>query len=135
MPSKRRTRESLAPDITPLIDVVFLLLIFFMVSTVFKKDELALLLDLPKASQGENKAQIEKNLLIELTAEQVAINGKKTTLENLGHDLANIINKSLPVELRIDKEVKYQRVISLLDLLRIHQINNLALITDQEILQ
>ena len=38
---KKRSRETLSPDLTPLIDVVFLLLIFFMVSTVFKKEELA----------------------------------------------------------------------------------------------
>jgi len=32
-----KRREYISPDITPLIDIVFLLLIFFLVSSVFKK--------------------------------------------------------------------------------------------------
>ena len=46
-----RTREREEPDIiiTPLIDVVFLLLIFFMVSTTFQRDS-ALTIELPEAS-------------------------------------------------------------------------------------
>ena len=42
-----KRREPLTPDLTPLIDVVFILLIFFIVSSVFKKEELALMLSLP----------------------------------------------------------------------------------------
>jgi biopolymer transport protein ExbD len=48
-----RRREPLSPDMTPLIDVVFLLLIFFLVSTSFKKDELALLLNLPTSQASQ----------------------------------------------------------------------------------
>lgn len=33
----RKRRETIAPDLTPMIDVVFILLIFFIVSSVFKK--------------------------------------------------------------------------------------------------
>ena len=45
----RRVREEVEVNLTPLIDVVFLLLIFFMVSTTFTK-ETSLSLDLPEAS-------------------------------------------------------------------------------------
>ena len=44
-----KRRETLGIDLTPVIDVVFILLIFFIVTSVFKKDELALMLDLPEA--------------------------------------------------------------------------------------
>ena len=50
-----KRRESLGLDLTPVIDVVFILLIFFIVTSVFKKDELALVLDLPSS----NAKQIE----------------------------------------------------------------------------
>jgi len=53
--ARRHRREQLSMDLTPLIDVVFLLLIFFLVTSVFKKDELALLLKLPKSEQGAGK--------------------------------------------------------------------------------
>jgi len=50
--AKRQRRESIAMDLTPLIDIVFLLLIFFLVTSSFKKEQLALLVKLPKAEQG-----------------------------------------------------------------------------------
>jgi len=46
------------PEITPLIDVVFLLLVFFMVSSVFKKEEPALQMKLPSSTSV--KTVIEK---------------------------------------------------------------------------
>ncbi len=128
---KRRSRENSLPDLTSLIDVVFLLLIFFMVSTVFKKDELALLLDLPKTEKGEQIVDSKKIIIIELNKTEVAINGQAETLKNLGNHLSPISDKSSPVELRIDKDVKYERVVKLLDLLKIHQLTNLSLITSK----
>ena len=44
----RKAKRETSRLLTPLIDVVFLLLIFFLVSSVFKKEEFALL-NLPKA--------------------------------------------------------------------------------------
>lgn len=128
---KKRSRQSSLPDITPLIDVVFLLLIFFMVSTVFKKDELALLMSLPKTESGEASSNIEKSVVIELTENEVAYNGQKLVLDSLGESLGKITKKDIPIELRVDKEVKYQRVINLLDLLKKYELNNLSLITDK----
>ena len=129
---KRRTRESAQPDITPLIDVVFLLLIFFMVSTVFKKDEFALLLNLPtvEEGEGENKKDI-KNILIELSKDEIAYNKKKLTFETLPQQLENLKDKTTAIELRIDKKVEYDRVVKLLNLLKSYKLNNLNLITDK----
>ena len=47
-----RRRRSTSVDITPLIDVVFLLLIFFMVSTTFER-ETQILIELPEAAGQE----------------------------------------------------------------------------------
>jgi biopolymer transport protein ExbD len=58
---KRANREELAINMTPLIDVVFLLLIFFMVTTTFSR-ETRLLVNLPEANAEaaqSNPAQIE----------------------------------------------------------------------------
>jgi biopolymer transport protein ExbD len=49
---KSRLLEA-ALDMTPLIDVVFLLLIFLLITTTFKKKQLALELNLPRAGQSE----------------------------------------------------------------------------------
>ncbi len=128
---KRRSRETAMPDITPLIDVVFLLLIFFMVSTVFKKDELALLLSLPTVTEGEAQSQAKKTIILELSTKEIAYNGKKVTFENIGTDLSKVTDKKTPVELRVDKDVRYERVVKVLDELKKQKLNNLSLITNK----
>jgi biopolymer transport protein ExbD len=128
---KKRSRETAMPDITPLIDVVFLLLIFFMVSTVFKKDELALLLNLPTVTEGESQAKAKKTLILELSKEELAYDGKKVPLEELGNKLKDIQDKKMPVDLRVDKDVRYERVVKVLDELKKYKLNNLSLITNK----
>lgn len=128
---KRRSRELTSPDITPLIDVVFLLLIFFMVSTVFKKDEVALLLNLPKMSHGESKAQAKTKMTIELSIDELAVNGKKASIDEAKSSFATVKDKTMAIEVRIDKEVKYDRVVTLLDALKEYELTNLSLITDK----
>lgn len=130
---RKRTREGAAPDITPLIDVVFLLLIFFMVSTVFKKDEFALLLNLPTVTEGESANDKKvKSVIIELSKEQIAFNGSKFTFEQMPEQLKSLQDKTTSIELRIDKNVEYERVVKLLDLLKKFKLNNLNLITDKQ---
>ncbi len=128
---KKRSRETALPDITPLIDVVFLLLIFFMVSTVFKKDELALLLNLPTVTDGETQSQNQKTVVIELSTKEVAYNGKKLPLEELGGELTKVTDKKIPIDVRVDKDVKYERVVKVLDELKKYKLNNLSLITNK----
>ena len=129
---KKRTRESTTPDITPLIDVVFLLLIFFMVSTVFKKEELALLLNLPSSSSEDVKESKKETINIELSKTEIAFNGKKYSISALESVIKETKKKETPVFLRVDEVVEYKRVVMILDLLKKYQLSNLSLITKKE---
>jgi biopolymer transport protein ExbD len=129
--SRRQRRESLSMDLTPLIDMVFLLLIFFLVTSTFKKDELALLLKLPKAEEGTGSEKKIEQLTIELSSDQVAVNGKKSSIEALPATLTNTEKDTL-VNLRVDGEVKYTRLVKVLDLLQMNKLENISLITDKE---
>tara|TARA_X000000950_G_scaffold241778_1_gene295669 strand:- start:144 stop:536 length:393 start_codon:yes stop_codon:yes gene_type:complete len=129
---KKRSREASIIDLTPLIDVVFLLLIFFMVSTVFKKEELALILNLPSAETKETKAGKQKSLQIEINKDQFALNGKLIGDSQLENTLKNTTNKKIPVVLRIDEKVEYKRVVKVIDLLKKHKLENLNLITEKK---
>jgi biopolymer transport protein ExbD len=126
-----RRREHISPDLTPLIDVIFLILIFFMVSSTFKKEELALLLTLPKANSATTEIEKE-DLSIELSVDKVALRGKESSFEALDRAFAQIKDKQKPVNVRIDKAVTYERVTKLLDLLNKHSLNNLALENKKE---
>jgi len=124
-----KKREILTPDITPLIDVVFILLIFFIVSSVFKKDELALVLNLPTSSAQEIQLK-EKEIIIEINSEKLAIYGKEVNIEDLDKQMNEIEDKKRNIIFRIDKDVKYENVVKVLDVLQKNQLFNISLITE-----
>ncbi|AXX84197.1 ExbD/TolR family protein [Aliarcobacter skirrowii] len=126
-----KRREPLGLDLTPIIDVVFILLIFFLVTSVFKKEELALMLDLPKANAKELAVKKEQ-IFIELSVDKLAIKGIEVSFESLEDNLKAIENKNDAVIVRIDKKVPYERVVKVLDLLQKYSLNNLALVTNEE---
>lgn len=129
--ARKQKREALTFELTPLIDVVFLLLIFFMVSSVFKKDELALLLNLPKTEQGEGKGKEKKKITIEISKDQIAYEGSKLTLKDLESNLATLPKETM-LNLRVDGQVVYTRLVSVLDLLQKNKLENISLITEKE---
>ena len=126
-----KRRESLGLDLTPVIDVVFILLIFFIVTSVFKKEELALMLDLPSSNAKEMEVKKEQ-IFIELSENKLAIKGIEVSFMSLEENLKAITNKEDSVIVRIDKKVQYERVIKVLDLLQKYNLTNLALITNED---
>ncbi len=131
--SRKRSQvvDELNPDITPLIDILFILLIFFMVSSVFKKDEVALLLNLPKSTSKElQEISKTQNIVILVNQNKMLVNDLAMTLENLEEFTKGVSKKDIPVDLKIDKDVKYSKVIEIMDILKKNELNNLAFITD-----
>lgn len=127
----RKHREFLVPDLTPLIDIVFLLLIFFLVTSVFKKEDVALLLNLPKSSYSSQEIN-NKDINIYITIEKIQLENEEITIEALDQELSKILNKNSLINVRIDKEVKYQKIINILDLLKKYELLNLALVSEKE---
>jgi biopolymer transport protein ExbD len=116
---KRTVREELAINITPLIDVVFLLLIFFMVTTTFSK-ETRLLVNLPEANAETTESEPASIEVIVAIDGSYTINGKaliNTQLGTLmrGLDLVSGGDTNLPVLLLADAEAKHQSVVTAMD--------------------
>ncbi len=126
-----KRRESLTLDMTPLVDVVFLLLIFFLVTSVFKNEELALLLNLPAGTEGA-KVINDKEMIIELNKEEIAINKNILSFKALDVKSATFSGKDHPITVRIDEHVEYRRVIKLFNLLEKHDLQNLQLIEESK---
>ena len=126
-----KRREHLGLDLTPIIDVVFILLIFFIVTSVFKKEELALMLDLPSSNAKSMQVKSEQ-VFIELGVDKMAIKGIEVSFSSLEDNLKEIKNKDEAVIVRIDKKVPYEKVVKVLDLLQKYSLNNLALVTNEE---
>lgn len=125
--AKRRRRISL--DMTPLIDCVFLLLVFFLVTSVFKQDKSVLKLLLPETS-SEVKQEVSEGFFIELTETEMAVNGEIVTIEILKNKSASVQNKRTPVALKIDKKTPYEKVAEVLDVLQMEKIYNIQFVNE-----
>ena len=102
-----------------------------MVSTVFKKEELALLLNLPSSETSEKTAQQMKSVTIEINKDELAFNGKKIKEEELSLPVSEIKDKKTPVFLRVDETVEYKKVVKVLDTLRSLSLQTL-LVTEKD---
>ena len=126
----KRTRR-IRPDMTPLIDCVFLLLVFFLVTSVFKQDESVLKLILPE-TQTETKRDTPEGLYIELSETELAFNGQRGTPDELREKAAAVQNKKSPVAIKIDKGTTYERIAVILDILQVQKLYNIQLINELE---
>jgi biopolymer transport protein ExbD len=124
-----KRREPLSLDLTPLIDIIFIIIIFFLVTSTFKKENF-LNLTLPK-SKSTTKQINTKNITIQLTPKYLAYNNQKIDFIALQTRLEKIQNKSKPIILKVDKNTKYDRLVKLLDLLKLNELNNLIIATKQ----
>jgi len=119
---RRRRTEELDINITPLIDVVFLLLIFFMVSTTFDHQS-ELNIDLPEAD-GEMVDKESKNIEISIDASGKYFVNEKALLnsqvETLMKQLSQIAgeNKDPRIVISADKNTPHQAVMSAMDAAR-----------------
>jgi len=116
---RRQQREEVGINLTPLIDVVFLLLIFFMVSTTFTR-ETQLSIDLPEA-EGKPREQVEKSIeiLVDETG-RYRVNGDPL-IDNRMRTLQAAIYKiaagdtTLPMSITADADASHQSVVRAMD--------------------
>ena len=119
MQFRRQKDAEVSVNLTPLIDVVFLLLIFFMVSTTFTKES-HLSLNLPEAS-GEESTESPKQIEIIIDANgQYVIGGRslvstqiKTVIAALEELSAH--DKTIPLVITADAKTPHQAVITAMD--------------------
>ena len=126
-------KKELTVNITPLIDVVFLLLIFFMVSTSFTR-ETQIELELPKAT-GE-QLEIKPNVIeVSIDAEGNFYVNKKPLINTQIETLRRAIGKTsegdntLPLIISADAKAPYQSVVTALDAAGQEGFSNLQMAT------
>ncbi|WP_020210367.1 ExbD/TolR family protein [Gilvimarinus chinensis] len=119
MQFRRQSREEDSINLTPLIDVVFLLLIFFMVSTTFTK-ETHLEIDLPEAV-GEASPDTPEPLEIVVSVEgtyaidgKSLVNNQSATLKAAITELAGD-NTDQPLIITADAKAPHEAVVRVMD--------------------
>ena len=116
-----RPRQTQTVDInlTPLIDVVFLLLIFFMVTTTFDRAS-ELKIDLPQASQAPEEQQVEKLELVIDAAGNYFLDGNELVNTKPATVRAALEKRAagqtdLPLIIRADANTPHQAVVTAMD--------------------
>ena len=131
-------RSSHIPNLTPLIDIVFLLLIFFMLTSHFVNQE-SLNIELPKAETGE--ALGENNLLEIIINANGVIDYKHNSYKNdamslkaleelLRKDLSASSEKS--VRIKGDQSVAFSKAVEVLDLARKAGASGVDIVTEDK---
>ncbi len=117
-------------NITSLIDVLFLLLIFFMVSSTFIEKP-AMKLDLPKTSQKKT-SRVENYSLFITRDEKIFLNQKEVNLSNLQPQLESIKDEidTEGIVLQADEDIRYGLVIEVMDIIKTAGIQKLIVATE-----
>ena len=134
--SKPKKRRPLMAEIniTPFTDVVLVILIIFMVSASYVSAQKALNVNLPAAKAAENLKD-KQNLDVTITSEgKVYLNGDIMSIADMPAEL-RARNKAKPVDMvivRADKVVPYDRVVRVMDAVKLAGIENIAFPTQPE---
>ena len=126
--TKQKKRVNI--NITSLIDVLFLLLIFFIVSSTFLEQP-GLKLDLPK-TEGKEAVEVEGYTLFITSEGKMFLNDDAVELSSLGGKLkasAEAINEKGLI-LKGDQGVRYGLVVEVMDLARNNGVTKLVVATE-----
>ena len=126
---QREEKELISINITPLIDIVFLLLVFFMLATSFiQKSTIEINLSSGKTVKIDN----EKNTAVVILNKKglIYLNNKLIKVTNIRNEINNIVKKNPKYRILIKshKKVPVQKVIRLIEEVRLAGTDNIKLV-------
>ena len=119
------------PMLSPMIDMIFLLLVFFIVSTMYMTEIKSVPIRLPVAQNSETVSK--SNFTVTLKKDgTLYLDEQKITLESLVQNasLSSKQDENFAVILRAEATVEYQKVIKLMDALKGGGVTRFGLATD-----
>ncbi len=136
MKLQKRVKEEPAVDLTSLIDVVFLLLLFFMVSTTFDH-QTVLQVDLPEASAVDVPIDRPETLELVIDAnglmylnDRRLVDSKERTIKAAFNEVIGD-DRDLPLILRADRETPHHFVVTVMDVAAQLGFSNLSIATQK----
>lgn len=140
--SKIKRRESSkvqGADLTPMIDVVFLLLVFFMVATNFVEETQQFNVELPKAEEAETvKADETLSVVVHKFASETPaeervtfrVNQQETKRADLYKEIKAVVDAKQELKavvIKADKDARYQDIISVISCLNALEVEHFNL--------
>lgn len=120
---------------TPMIDVVFLLLCFFVTSQIFATWETEINVQLPTVRTGKIPQRLPGEIIVNILKDgKIIVNKQELDMNALGNLFSRIVSvfPGQAVIIRADRETSYERVISVIDLCRQADIFNISFATLSE---
>ena len=119
-------------NITPMLDLAYVLLIIFMVTAPLLKQGIKV--DLPKASSSASLAKPQTKAITVSDSGQIFLDAYPVTMDELENRLRTIkaTTPDAPIVLKGDSAVAYQKVMDVLDLLRRLDLTQVGLVTGKQ---
>jgi biopolymer transport protein ExbD len=129
-----RQPPPIAMQLAPMIDILLLLLSFFIISWQFSRSETELNVSVPTAQEGAEPERQRGEIIINVLADGVIrVEGAKVDLPQLHEKLAAIARQfeNQPVRIRGDGGVAYQRIVEVIDTCQKAGIWNISFATQR----
>ena len=132
-----RKKTSAAPvlALTSMLDVIFLLLCFFVTASVFSQWESEISIQLPSAASADQPDRLPGEIIVNLAKDgTMKVNGRVMSHGELKENLARVARfyPGQPVIIRADKASRYDSLIKVIDVCRSAEIWNFSLATEGE---
>ena len=129
--SYKSNEKDIQINILPMIDIIFVILSFFIISSLYLVKLESIPLDLPKAETSKN--ELNDPIIVSMDIEgKIYINENYTDKKSLEFDLKKLISKKDKnfILIRADKEIRYGEFIYVLDILRKYKNLKIAVSTE-----
>ena len=130
---KFAVRKRRAPSIiiVSLVDILTILLIFFVVSTTFKKDQPEVQINLPESKTATSApAELEHAILTISENDEIKLDGKTIAVEDLESAVRNLSEtRRTSLALQADKKSSFGIIVKVMDALKLAGVKNLPAFT------
>ncbi len=136
MIKRKKPLEDIVIGITPMIDMVFILLLFLVLTTTFVVNESKIEVHLPKGKTGTAVTNSNVNSIVVLIDKtgSMYLNGLPVTLQTLPVELSKILASTKEIKgvfIRADQVVPYGKIVRTMDLLRQQGLTNINLLVEK----
>jgi len=128
-----RTERQPRLMIIPMIDIIFFLLVFFMMSTLYMVEQRTIPVNLPQSSSAQTN--VPRSVSISVTPEgRILFEQEDIPLELVKKRVQAELNKEsdLVFVLRSDKQAEYGKVVAVLDELKLAGVQRVAIATERK---
>ncbi|MDC0279007.1 biopolymer transporter ExbD [bacterium] len=134
MSSRRRTAEDATINLTPMIDIVFLLVIFFMVGSKFSEAESRIKVNVPSVNEMQSITRVPDERLVAISLDgSVFLDDNKVSLQQLTEQLRDEL-KNYPdtrVAVRGEATGSHQQTVEVLQAIRNSGVEKIGISTQR----